>query len=340
MDAMDKIQKNKLNEIMNTIPESIGLFICYQQGEALFFKITENLRRFIDFYLLADTEDDRLLALRHRYEWVEFTTSPDLFSCLVEEKLFYRQNHPIFNKSLREWENYSYLSMQWQEVPYLNTSADTLQKHIYIGPFRDPFFIRDVIDTFSDIYQLPACADEIFPCPKMNVQQCAGFCLFDDNSDLRTILINYIMTPNLAVLKDLKKKIAQLENELNFNASETMQTQHKLISSYYRQLLFLYTTRHIEEETEINGIRIKIKNGLIHKIISLDNEEFTLNKEDLPGENELLAHNKDELDERWIIFRMLEKNKPQYIKELYQHHFHLIANRIITDADQKQTEEI
>jgi len=149
MGVMDRINKEKLNDVINTIPEGIGLFICYQQGEALFFKITENLRRFIDFYLLADTEDDRLLSLRHRYDWLEFTSSKDLFTCLIEEKFFFKQHQPVFNKRLREWENYAYLSLQWMEVPYIASSGDTLKNQIYIGPFRDSFFIQDVIDTFA-----------------------------------------------------------------------------------------------------------------------------------------------------------------------------------------------
>jgi excinuclease UvrABC nuclease subunit len=340
MGVMDRINKEKLNDVINTIPEGIGLFICYQQGEALFFKITENLRRFIDFYLLADTEDDRLLSLRHRYDWLEFTSSKDLFTCLIEEKFFFKQHQPVFNKRLREWENYAYLSLQWMEVPYIASSGDTLKNQIYIGPFRDSFFIQDVIDTFADVYQLPSCADEVFPCEKMNNQQCAGFCMFGDHSDLRTILIHYVMTPNISVLKDLKKKIAQTENELNFNTSEILQAQHKLISSYYRQLLFLYCTRHINETIEMNGMKVNISQGLIKTIENTNGESLAYFREDLPRNNELLAVNKDELDERWIIFRTLEKDKPNYIKELYQNQFHQIGKIIIEDADRINMEEI
>lgn len=333
---MIKIEKNRLKQIIKDIPEEVGLFICYNGTEPVFFKITENLAKFIDYYLIADTEDEDLNQLRKGYDTIEFIPSSDLLTCLLEEKLFFQKNRPVFNRLLKEYEYYSYLSVQWEHVPYLESSNDTLKENIYIGPFRDAFFVQDIIDTFADIYKLPSCEGENYPCEKLEAQLCAGFCMLGEEKDLQTVLVNYIISPNLAVLQDLKQRIQQSEDDLDFNSSDILQTQYKLISNYYRQLLFFFITRHLDYEDEHHGTPFSVKNGLV-KSITLKNgykEEFF--KEDLPRTNELLAVNKDELNERWIIFRTLEEKKPDFIKELFHKQFQLTLKEILNNI---KTEE-
>lgn len=332
---MNRINKNNLKNDLNKIPETQGIFICNSNDAPIFFKITENLRKFVDIYLLMETEEANLLDLRRDTEYVDYTESQDLFFCLLEEKLFFDQHHPEYNNQIKVWKDYSYLSLQWDDVPYIKTSSDTLSSNIYLGPFRNSFFLQDLLDTFSDIYKLPACDDEIFPCDKMNINRCAGYCVFNQDDSLKQILINFYLFPNIQILNDIRKKIEQYEEELNFQQSEIMTEQLKIIESYYRQLLFLYTSRFINYELDLNQLKVKISNGLISEI-KLNNRTLTYNKEDAPRENELLVLNKDELDERWIIYRYFENHYSDYLKKQFHANHLEIRNRIISFVDNKE----
>lgn len=336
---MVKIKKENLNQIINKVPEGVGLFICYNGDKPLFFKITENLQRFINYYLLDETQDEILLELRESFDSIELIPSKDLFTCLLEEKLFFSKNKPYFNSQIIENKYYSYLSVRWDEVPYLQSSNDTLKDSIYIGPFRDIFFIQDIIDTFANVYKLPSCEGEQYPCEKMQAQICAGFCMLTDDNDLKSILINYLVSPNLAVLKDLRTKAADAEEDLDFITSDLLQTQYKLISNYYRQLFFLYITRHLEFDGEHNGTKLSIKKGMINSIILKDGTKHEFFNKDYPRPNELLAVNKNELDERWIVFRMLEEEKSDYVKDLFHKQFQQILNKILKNYNNSKKEE-
>ena len=63
---------------------------------------------------------------------------------------------------------------------------------------------------------------------------------------------------------------------------------------------------------------ITIKNGLITDIKNGSNS-FYLPEISLPyRENELLALDKEQLSERWIIYSHLQKNRKKYLDKIYK----------------------
>jgi excinuclease UvrABC nuclease subunit len=332
---MNKIIKKNLRQELAGIPEKLGIFICRNDSQVIFFKITENLKKFIELYLISETEDLNLIELRAETSIIEYTESQDLFFCLIEEKLFLNEYHPEYNNRIKIWKDYPYLSVQWKFSPYLRTSQDTLGNSAYVGPFRTGFFVQDIMDTFADIYKLPVCEDEVFPCDRMNDFRCPGYCVYTEDESLRSILSSFYLFPNLQILNDIRKKIELLEEELNFTQSEMLADQLKIIEAYYRQLLFLYTSRLIDYDLTIENIKISIKNGLISEI-KLDKKTLSFVKEDLPRDNELLAYNKDELDERWIVYRYFENNHANYLKEVFHKNNTEIRNKLISFVENNE----
>lgn len=332
---MKRIYLDQIKKDLLQIPAKSGIFICYSTEEIQFFKTTQNLNRFIDLYLVMETENPILLELRENCSFIEYQEIDSLFVCLIEEKLFIKEHQPYFNKLIKEWAEYSYLSFQWEQVPYIKISQDTIDDFIHIGPFRNEFFLQDVIDTFSNVYKLPHCDSEHYPCEKMEKDICAGYCVFDESNALKSILISFIMTPNFHILKDLKQNIEQYEDELNFSQAEELTKQVGIIESYYRQLLFLYCSRRINYEFNFLGYNLTIRSGLIAQIRK-DEVSQTFSKEDLPRDNELLAYNKDELNERWIIYTFIEKSNPEMIKSLYHSTVQEIQQRSIDFFNQKK----
>ncbi len=332
---MKRIYIEHIKSDLLQIPNKSGIFICYSADTILFFKTTQNLNRFIDIYLVMDTENPVILQLRENCSFVEYQEIDSLFACMIEEKLFIKEHQPYFNQVIKEWSDYSYLSFHWKQAPFIKISHHTIDDYIHIGPFRNEFFIQDVIDTFSNVYKLPHCDSEQYPCEKMEKDICAGYCVFDENTELRSILISLVMTPNYSVLKDLKQNVDSFEDELNFLQAEELSKQVGIIESYYRQLLFLYCSRRIEFELNFSGYTISIHSGLITKI-EKEGSLITFEKEDMPRLNEQLAYNKDELNERWIIYSYLESNHQEMIKSLFHSTVQDIQQQSIEFFNQKK----
>ncbi len=331
---MVKYRIENLKNVLSDIPESLGFFVCLNNDFPVFFKTTENLRKFVSLYLLEETEEISLIDLRNNSNNVQIVPCNDLLEAYIEELLFIDQYNPSFNQSIKPWVDYSYLSLQWKVVPFIKISDNTLDDSAFIGPFRDKFFLHDLIETFNSLYKLPACKDDDFPCDLKDEGHCAGYCIYDNHLDTAEILMNFYLLPNINILKDLKKRIHLLEVDLLFEEAEIMLLKKQFIEKYYRQLLFFYTSRFINKTLKVQDFSVIIENGMIKNIKKKNHLIYTNHVEDFPRDNELLCFNKHETDQRWIVFRTIEKSEPKYLQSLLKENYQDIQARIFNFINQ------
>ncbi len=193
-----------------------------------------------------------------------------------------------------KFDNYVYLAVE-PKPPYISIKEDTQKNIFYVGPFRDRFFLLDALDSFQQFFGEPT---------------------FE-------LIINSYLQVNQQNLKELETKLNENMENLDFIEAEKIKRFKKHIEKFYELIKFFLITKELNMKLQT----CDIKSGMIEK---MGNKKFSIPKIEY-RKNELMAFNKDEFWERWIIFKhfqnektndeIYERNKTKmvkYFKEFYE----------------------
>ena len=315
---MKNLKVKEFRSKLRSIPEAVGLFEISGNEKTLFVKSSENLRKFLLYYCDNEHENKNIQELSDLAESISYMEYDSLIEAFIHELIRVDKQKPAYNSLIKPWYDYLYLGVSFKEPPYLKISHDTLSDCYYIGPFRSSFVLNDILDTFAELFKLPRCIDENFPCDRLNGQQCLGYCQNKLGEALPEVLNRLIMVPNKEAIQRLNIKYDQHLNDLEFVKAENLKNDILLLKKYYKNLLFSYTSHYITGEYRINDSSVFIKNGLIEEVVSPDGY-LKLIHPDLSYRrpNELLAFPKDEYDHRWIVYNFVYNTEPETIENLF-----------------------
>ena len=299
------------------IPEQSGIFIFSDAKKKLYIGKTSNLKKSLNNILSLNLENEILCKLVSLTKKVSFTEYPSLFFALVEEKKLLDKFLPEYNILLKPHLDYVYLAIDFAIVPYFKVVENTQENMYYLGPFRDRFFLYDLLDTMGEFFQFPVCEDEKYPCQRLKNKKCYGWCV-KDNTETGKVIVDSYLQVNKKLTVELKAKKEELSKDLQFVKVEQMKKQMVMIEKFYDRIKFLHTTKNLDLEITTDKSSSSIKNGMITAI--KDGSIFVHFPEISPQyrENELLAFDKEQLSERWIIYSHLQKNRKKYLDKIYK----------------------
>ena len=299
------------------ISEQSGIFIFSDVKKILYIGKTSNLKKSLNNILSLNPENKTLFKLVSLTEKVSFTEFPSLFLALVEEKKLLDKFLPEYNILLKPYLDYVYLGIDIAGVPYFRVVENTQENLYYLGPFRDRFFLYDLLDTMGELFQFPVCEDEKYPCKRLKEKKCYGWCV-KDNTEIGKVIVDSYLQVNKKVTEDLKVKEEELSKDLHFIKVEQLKKQITMIEKFYDQIRFMHATKNLDVELNIKETTITINKGMISEI--REDSTFFHFPEISPQyrDNELLAFDKEQLSERWIIYSHLQKNRKKYLDKIYK----------------------
>ena len=80
---------------------------------------------------------------------IAYEEHESLFAALVHQKKLESTSHPEFNSMIKPYEQYVYLGINFDEPAYIKIVEDTQENRFYIGPFKDRFFLFDLLDAME-----------------------------------------------------------------------------------------------------------------------------------------------------------------------------------------------
>jgi len=325
-------EQNLLQKIKHT-NDSIGVFQFLQQGKIIFVKCTDNLRKSIMIYSDTQHENSMIAELANQIDDIITQQYPLQIEAFINELFLIKKFNPEYNKRIKPWYNYSYLGIDLEQPPYFHITNDTIQDLYYIGPFRSSFILTDILDVFAELFKLPRCEHD-YPCERINLQQCLGFCHNKLGEALPELINRLLMVPNRELLNKLKEQQKLLFQELKFNEGELLGRQISLISRYYKNLIFSYISPYINGEFPLRNETIVIDQGMIKEIIS-ENDYLEI-KNDLhikKKNQEILAFDKSEYDHRWIVFNYFFHTDSQLIEHLFKENVVNIQKKLFLKSE-------
>ena len=299
------------------IPEQSGIFIFSDAKKKLYIGKTSNLKKSLNNILSLNPENEILFKLVSLTKKVSFTEYPSLFPALVEQKKLLDRFLPEYNLLLKPHLDYVYLGIDFARVPYFKVVENTQENLHYLGPFRDLFFLYDLLDTMGELFQFPVCEDEKYPCQRVKDNKCYGWCM-KDNAEIGKVIVDSYLQVNEKLTEELKVKKEELSKDLQFAKVEQLNKQITMIEKFYNQIKFLHSTKNLGIELNIEETIITINKGMISEIKDGSNFFHFPIISPQYRDNELLAFDKEQLSERWIIYSYLQKNRKKYFDKIYK----------------------
>ena len=316
------IKFNKIEIDEQKIPSGTGIFTLSDTDNILYINKTSNLNKGIRQLFNVAKDDKNIFQLLSQTVEIGFKEHTSLFAALVHQKELESIFHPEFNSMIKSYKQYVYLGISFDEPPFIKVVEDTQEHRFYIGPFKDRFFLFDLLDTMAELFQFPLCPDEKpYPCSRYKNDKCPGWCIKEKHETYSKAILPYII-PNENFLSSKHKEYNKYFDDLQFEKADKMKNKIIMIEKYFEYLKFINVTKNLNLEFNENGRDFIIKDGRLNEIIENGKKvEFPLVTVEF-RDNEVLAFNKDQLAERWIIYKyLINKNDKiilDRIKEFYK----------------------
>ncbi|OQY38989.1 MAG: hypothetical protein B6226_02735 [Candidatus Cloacimonetes bacterium 4572_65] len=296
--------------IIQKLPEVRATYYFTDGESVLFAGMTSNLFARITRLSEMREDDEKIKELWEKSLDLTYDIRLKDIDSLVWYKSLLKNYTPYYNDYINIWENYVYLGISYEEVPFIAVKDNTQTDHLYLGPFRSRFFLQDILSIFSKYLKLPNCSDKQFPCELLEDKSCLGYCLDIKPDELRELFGSTFLSYKNSLPEILNKAFQEYSDNLEFIKAEEVRIETKLILKYYKYLNFLTKTKSLNKIVKSDGIRYNIEKGLIASVAGEDCFDYSEQNRDIPyRDNELYALNKNQLDERWIVFEFLESLK-------------------------------
>lgn len=294
---------------LQKLPEARATFYFTDGKNVLFAGLTSNLYARINSMSEQKGQDDKIDELWHKAEDVYYDLRLTDMDSLIWYKSLLNTFKPYYNEFINIWTNYTYLAIDWAKAPYLSIKENTQTDALFIGPFRSRFFLSDVLAIFNKYAKLPICPDNFVKCDLIDSEHCLSFCTQGNLAKLKELVHNYYLSSNNDLPDILAVKYNNYQNDLEFIEAEKIKIEATIILKYYKFLNFLNKTKSLNRTIETDDKAYFIEDGLLAEVSGKDSLEFRdQNKTVTYRPNELLAVNKNQLDERWIVFNFLEEH--------------------------------
>lgn len=294
---------------LQKLPEAKATFYFTDGKSVIFAGLTSNLFARINRLFEQRNDDDKVKELWDKAEDLVFDIRLSDMDSLVWYKSLLKSFTPYLNDYINLWENYSYLAIDWVNAPYLSVKENTQSDLLYIGPFRSRFFLNDVFAVFNKYLKLPMCGDNPTICDLKNSENCLSTCTNQDLLTLEDLIKKYYLSANNDLADRLLNKYQEFHNNLEFIKAEEVKIETKFILKYYKFLNFLDKTKSLNKTFIIENRVYSVEDGLLAEVSGKDSMDFRdMNRKVPYRDNELLAVNKNQLDERWIVFNFMENN--------------------------------
>lgn len=315
-----RIEKRAKRKI-DSVTDNCGTFKVYSEGKIIYCGFSRNIKMGLQRLVkrLKENRYRKYIKCISNIE-TEETTTP--LEALIKHKKNVINLDPEFEEMVRLYDDYVYLAVDFNNPPFLKLVETTQEKYFYIGPFRSRFFIPDLIQTMNDLFKLPFCEQDEYPCVKLRKRTCKGYCV-EEKEDFATDFFKYFLdTKNKEYLTYLQQYENYFEN-LEFQKAENLSDSLRIVKKYFGHQQLILSMKNLDINFDFKGAEIIVKNGLINKLIVKEsNETFEFPTEQIEyRDNEMMAIDKAQFYEMFVLFNFLKKEYPKEIDQNSKNNF-------------------
>ncbi len=241
---------NLQNKIKN-LPTQPGVYIMRDvRGEVIYVGKARILKNRVSQYFRAEAQKHpKVAAMVSNIEDFEYIITDTELEALILECNLIKQYRPHYNIMLKDDKHYPYVRIDLNEpYPRVRVVRSIKQDGAkYFGPFLAAHIVNDLLDHLMRLYPLRSCNNDIprmiargeRPCLNHAMGRCVGVCTGKiSQQEYDTLLkeVMHVMSGNHTTLRrELKEKMAQAAEELNYEQAALFRDRLALIDRIYEK---------------------------------------------------------------------------------------------------------
>ena len=284
-----------LNEIklkLKNIPSLPGVYLMKDKDNNIIYvgKSKSLDKRVKSYFINSSSHSNKVKRLTNAIYDIEIiTTDTELDALLLECKLI-KKYKPMYNKLMKNHENYSYLKINNNiEFPYIEVTNSISDSSVYYGPYMREAKLDEIKDIINETLKIRQCK-RMSKCFKYDLNKCEGPCRGkikqEEYNKLIGKLISDLKGNSSYIIEILQENLQREIKNLNFEkAAQIQDSIQKINRLLNRQSIINNSYKYILAWIKINdnnGYKLYvIKNGRLIKSEILNyNTLNTLDKEE------------------------------------------------------------
>ena len=231
-------------ERLRNLPLSPGVYIYRDQANTIIYvgkskSLRDRVRSYFGAPRGLTSKTRRLVQNIADFEFI--TTDTELEALLLEMNLI-KKHRPRYNVLLKDDKSYPYIKITKEAWPRVLRVRKVLEDGgIYFGPFAKASSVYATIELLNKLFAFRLCNDDMFKkherrnraCMYYDIKRCLGPCANNCTTEEYSTAINQVRlflsgNPE-AILRDLKTKMNQAAEDLQFERAAYVRDQIKAV---------------------------------------------------------------------------------------------------------------
>lgn len=305
-----------ISSIIQSLPESPGVYHYYDsENNLLYVGKAKNLKKRVSSYFNKIHENGRLRLMVKKINDIKTVkVNTELDALLLENNLI-KSLKPRYNVNLRDDKTYPWIILKKENFPRLLYTRNFVKDGSeYYGPYASVKLMHTILDLIRQIYPLRTCSYDLSEsnivkakfreCLEYHIGRCKAPCTgkqTEENYGENIKEIRQIIKGDLGfALKDLKNKMVEASEKMDYETAENLKNRIEILSSYVAKSTVVHPSitntdviNIISNESNAYVHYFKINNGAIVNALTLE-----------------LKKKIEETDEELLLFALLEfRNK-------------------------------
>lgn len=258
-DSKEHQRLERLREKAQRLPLSPGVYLMRDSRKKIIYigKAKALKNRVSQYFRNLNSHTEKVRQMVSNILDFEYIICDSEFEALILECSLIKQYNPKYNILLKDDKGYHYIKItktDWPSIRAVKKIEDDDAE--YLGPYNSAFVVKQTVDEALKVFKLPQC-NKIFPrdynksrsCLNFHIGACSAPCAgkisHEDYLESVNEAVEFIKGGNQASIKDLKAKMEQVAENLEFEkaakirdrirALERINQKQKVINSTYKR---------------------------------------------------------------------------------------------------------
>ncbi len=280
---------NQLKDKLKTIPNSPGVYQYFDKNEKIIYiGKAKNLKKRVSSYFNRTQDSGKTKILVKQIVDIKYIVVDTEVDALLLENNLIKKYKPKYNILLKDDKTYPWICIKKEAFPRVFSTRRIIKDGSeYFGPYASVKMMRTLLDLAKDLYPLRTCNYNLSKqvlekrkykvCLEYHIGNCNAPCINNQTEEeyntyideIRSIIKGNIKT----VIKQLKLKMNQLADGLEFEKAQIIKQKIDILSNFYSKSAVVSPTVHnvdvitmVEDDKDSKSVYVnyfKVSNGAI-----------------------------------------------------------------------------
>ncbi|RWZ59840.1 excinuclease ABC subunit UvrC [Halobacillus fulvus] len=230
-----------IKEKLAVLPDQPGCYLMKDKhGTIIYVGKSKVLKNRVRSYFTGAHDGKTQRLVREIIDFEYIVTTSEIEALILEMNLI-KKYDPKYNVLLKDDKTYPYLKVTAERHPRLIVTRKVKKdKGKYFGPYPNVIAARETKKLLDRLYPLRKCntmPDRV--CLYYHMHQCLGPCVYpvskEQNQEIVQNITSFLNGGHSEIKKDLKKKMYEASEELDFERAKELRDQIEHIESVMEQ---------------------------------------------------------------------------------------------------------